>query len=71
MRLLMGMLAGRDGLFVLKGDASLSSRPMERVADPLRRMGARIDTTEGHAPLEIEGRSCSRSTTSCRSRARR
>jgi 3-phosphoshikimate 1-carboxyvinyltransferase len=55
MRLLMGMLSGRDGIYVLTGDESLSSRPMERVADPLRRMGARIDTNEGHAPVEIEG----------------
>jgi 3-phosphoshikimate 1-carboxyvinyltransferase len=55
MRLLMGMVAGRDGTYVLTGDESLSSRPMERVADPLRRMGARIDTSDGHAPLEIEG----------------
>jgi 3-phosphoshikimate 1-carboxyvinyltransferase len=55
MRLLLGLLAGREGLFVLKGDESLSARPMERVADPLRRMGARIDTTGGHAPLEVEG----------------
>jgi 3-phosphoshikimate 1-carboxyvinyltransferase len=57
MRLLMGMLAGRDGNYVLTGDESLSSRPMERVADPLRRMGARIGTSDGHAPLEIEGAS--------------
>jgi 3-phosphoshikimate 1-carboxyvinyltransferase len=56
-RLLMGMLAGRDGYYVLTGDESLSARPMERVADPLRRMGARIDTLEGHAPVEIEGSS--------------
>jgi 3-phosphoshikimate 1-carboxyvinyltransferase len=55
MRLLMGLLAGRGGRYVLTGDESLSSRPMERVADPLRRMGARIDTSEGHAPVEIEG----------------
>ena len=55
MRLLMGMLAGRDGLYELTGDESLSARPMERVAAPLRLMGARIDTTEGHAPLAIEG----------------
>jgi 3-phosphoshikimate 1-carboxyvinyltransferase len=54
-RLLAGVLAPREGLFVLTGDESLSSRPMERVAEPLRRMGARIDTTDGHAPLEIEG----------------
>jgi len=51
MRLLMGMLAGRDGYYVLTGDESLSARPMERVADPLRRMGARIETLEGHAPV--------------------
>ncbi len=57
MRLLMGMLSGLDGRYVLTGDESLSSRPMERVADPLRRMGARIDTSEGHAPVEIEGTS--------------
>ncbi len=55
MRLLMGMVAGREGLFELTGDESLSSRPMQRVAEPLRRMGARIDTTDGHAPLSIEG----------------
>ena len=55
MRLLMGMLAGRDGLYELTGDESLSARPMERVAAPLRLMGARIDTTDGHAPLAIEG----------------
>ena len=55
MRLLMGMLAGRGGVYVLTGDESLSARPMERVVDPLRRMGARIDTSEGHAPVEIEG----------------
>jgi 3-phosphoshikimate 1-carboxyvinyltransferase len=55
MRLLMGMLGGRDGFYVLKGDESLSARPMERVADPLRRMGARIHTTDGHAPVELEG----------------
>jgi len=55
MRLLVGIVAGRPGLFGLTGDESLSARPMERVADPLRRMGARIDTTDGHAPLLVEG----------------
>jgi 3-phosphoshikimate 1-carboxyvinyltransferase len=55
MRLLAGILAGRDGRFELTGDESLSTRPMERVAEPLRLMGARIETTDGHAPLEIEG----------------
>lgn len=55
MRLLTGVLAGQDGRFELVGDASLSSRPMERVAEPLRRMGATVETTDGHAPLVVEG----------------
>jgi len=41
--------------FRLVGDESLSTRPMERIAAPLRQMGAHIETTDGHAPLEIEG----------------
>jgi len=56
MRLLLGALAGRPGTATLIGDASLSSRPMERVAAPLRRIGARVVTEDGHAPVEIEGR---------------
>src|SRR5574337_15506 len=49
MRLLTGMLAGQKGRrFELAGDASLSTRPMERVAEPLRRMGASVSTTDGH-----------------------
>jgi 3-phosphoshikimate 1-carboxyvinyltransferase len=55
MRLLAGVVAGQDGEFELSGDASLSARPMERVAEPLRRMGATVETTEGHAPLRIGG----------------
>jgi 3-phosphoshikimate 1-carboxyvinyltransferase len=55
MRLLPGLLAGQDGRFELTGDESLRSRPMERVAEPLRRMGARVETTDGRAPLAIEG----------------
>jgi 3-phosphoshikimate 1-carboxyvinyltransferase len=55
MRLLAGLVAGQEGRFELTGDASLSSRPMERIAEPLRRMGARVETTEGHAPLVVEG----------------
>src|SRR5262245_56209600 len=43
MRLLARLLAGQDGCFELVGDASLSARPMERVAVPLRRMGARVE----------------------------
>ena len=55
MRLLTGVLAGQDGEFTLIGDESLSPRPMERVAAPLRRMGAEVETTDGHAPLAIRG----------------
>jgi 3-phosphoshikimate 1-carboxyvinyltransferase len=55
MRLLSGILAGQRGRFELVGDESLSSRPMERIAEPLRRMGATVETTDGHAPLVVEG----------------
>ena len=55
MRLLAGVLAGQEGEFTLSGDESLSGRPMERVAAPLRRMGASIATTDGHAPLVVQG----------------
>ena len=53
MRLLAGLLAGQEGEFTLTGDESLRSRPMERVAEPLRRMGARIETTNGLPPVRI------------------
>ena len=56
MRLLAGILAGQSFESVLVGDASLSKRPMKRVSDPLGKMGARIDTTEGgRPPLHIHG----------------
>lgn len=55
MRLLMGVLAGQPFESVLTGDASLSGRPMERVAEPLRLMGARVDLTDGHAPVRLGG----------------
>src|ERR1700712_3505086 len=54
-RLIVGLLAFQDGTFPLTGDESLSSRPMERVAEPLRRMGAQVETTDGHLPLTITG----------------
>jgi 3-phosphoshikimate 1-carboxyvinyltransferase len=55
LRLVSGILAGQEGRFVLTGDESLSRRPHERVAEPLRRMGARVETTNGGAPVLIEG----------------
>ena len=54
MRLMSGLLAGQGIPVTLVGDASLSSRPMQRVIEPLTRMGARIDSTaEGTAPLRL------------------
>src|SRR5436190_9590164 len=55
MRLLAGIVAGQRGRFELVGDESLSRRPMERIARPLRTMGALVETTDGHAPLVVEG----------------
>ncbi|MEK1939063.1 MAG: bifunctional prephenate dehydrogenase/3-phosphoshikimate 1-carboxyvinyltransferase [Pseudomonas sp.] len=56
MRLLSGLLAAQPFSATLTGDASLSKRPMNRVAKPLREMGASIDTAaEGRPPLTING----------------
>ncbi|HSE90358.1 MAG TPA: 3-phosphoshikimate 1-carboxyvinyltransferase [Candidatus Binatia bacterium] len=57
MRLLSGVLAGLPFTSRLDGDASLRQRPMQRVIDPLSRMGAQIRSRDGKglAPLEIQG----------------
>lgn len=55
MRLLAGVLAAAPFRSVLTGDESLARRPMERIATPLRLMGADLETTDGHAPVAIEG----------------
>lgn len=55
MRLFMGLLAPQRFDSVLIGDESLMRRPMERVAAPLRRMGARIETRDGRPPVQIYG----------------
>jgi 3-phosphoshikimate 1-carboxyvinyltransferase len=55
LRMLAGVLAGRPFASILTGDDALSRRPMERVAEPLRAMGARVSTHEGHSPVTIEG----------------
>lgn len=57
MRLLAGLFSGLNFKSVLTGDESLSSRPMKRVIEPLSLMGARIDSSEGKAPLIIHGTS--------------
>ena len=56
-RLLAGLLAGQPFRSVLDGDASIRRRPMDRVLDPLRLMGATVDGRDGLslAPLEIRG----------------
>jgi 3-phosphoshikimate 1-carboxyvinyltransferase len=55
MRLISGILAGQRFSSVIGGDSSLSQRPMKRIMDPLRLMGANIQGTENNtAPLKIE-----------------
>jgi len=57
MRLLAGLLAGQNFFSVLTGDQYLVERPMGRISDPLRQMGAQIDGRHGgkNAPLAIRG----------------
>jgi 3-phosphoshikimate 1-carboxyvinyltransferase len=56
-RLVAGILAGQTWQqFELRGDESLSSRPMGRIADPLTAMGAGVETADGHLPLGIDAR---------------
>jgi 3-phosphoshikimate 1-carboxyvinyltransferase len=55
-RMMSGVLAGQEFTSKITGDSSLRRRPMRRVADPLRQMGADIRSTDGdRAPLEIRG----------------
>ena len=55
LRLLTGLLAGQSFRATLTGDDSLRRRPMRRVAEPLELMGARIETTDGYAPVTVTG----------------
>ena len=51
MRLLPGWLAAQEGrAYTLDGDASIRRRPVDRIAEPLRLMGARVDATDGRLP---------------------
>ena len=54
-RLFAGVLAGAGIEATLIGDASLSRRPMERVASPLRALGIDVETTSGKPPLRLRG----------------
>jgi 3-phosphoshikimate 1-carboxyvinyltransferase len=56
MRMLAGVLAGQEFVSELTGDASLRSRPMKRIIEPLEMMGARVRSQTGCAPLSITGR---------------
>ncbi len=53
MRLLAGMMAGQSFPVVIDGSEQLRKRPMRRIIDPLRQMGAQIEGRDGHAPLNI------------------
>jgi len=55
LRILAGVLAGHNFSAELVGDESLSSRPMRRIIEPLELMGAKIQTTDGKAPLRVRG----------------
>lgn len=55
LRILAGVLTGHDLTAELTGDESLSSRPMRRIIEPLELMGAKIESTDGKAPLKIRG----------------
>jgi 3-phosphoshikimate 1-carboxyvinyltransferase len=53
MRLMAGLMSGQKFATTLIGDESLSRRPMQRVIEPLLRMGAVSEADDGHAPLRI------------------
>jgi 3-phosphoshikimate 1-carboxyvinyltransferase len=55
MRLLAGLAAGQEHDLTLTGDESLRSRPMERIAIPLRKMGVNVDTIDGRPPITVHG----------------
>jgi 3-phosphoshikimate 1-carboxyvinyltransferase len=55
MRMLSGLIASHPHTFTLIGDPSLTLRPMDRIRNPLSQMGAKIDLTNGHAPITIHG----------------
>lgn len=55
LRILTGVLAGHDLTAELVGDESLSSRPMRRIIEPLELMGAKVQATDGKAPLKVRG----------------
>jgi len=61
-RLLTGLLASQQFETILEGDNSLSSRPMSRIMDPLKLMGAKFENISGTLPLKIIGKELNKST---------
>jgi len=61
-RLLTGLLASQTFETILEGDHSLSSRPMARIMDPLKLMGAEFENVSGTLPLKIIGKKLNKST---------
>jgi 3-phosphoshikimate 1-carboxyvinyltransferase len=61
-RLLTGLLASQTFESILEGDKSLSSRPMTRIMDPLKLMGAEFENISGTLPLKIIGKKLNKST---------
>ena len=61
-RLLTGLLASQSFNSIIEGDKSLSLRPMERITNPLKEMGARFENSTGTLPLKIIGRKLKNST---------
>jgi 3-phosphoshikimate 1-carboxyvinyltransferase len=55
LRMLAGVVAGRPFRTTITGDSSLRRRPVERVAEPLRLMGARVSSSDGKPPLVVDG----------------
>ena len=55
MRMLAGLVSSHPGTYTFVGDASLTRRPMQRIKGPLEQMGARVELTEGHAPMTVHG----------------
>ena len=55
-RLLVGLLSSQKFKSVLTGDNSLSKRPMKRITEPLKKMGAEIETRNNCLPLVIKGK---------------
>ncbi|MDR3071793.1 MAG: 3-phosphoshikimate 1-carboxyvinyltransferase [Endomicrobium sp.] len=56
-RLFPGILVGQDSEAIVTGDSSLSKRPMQRIIDPLSKMGAKFESAKGFLPLIVKGTS--------------